>query len=195
MKILTHLGLGDQLLCYGMIKELSAKYDAIELFTKHHNMPTVCDLYAGTNIYPIAIDNEVEANEIMKRDTFNCLTIGYGKEDESLFGEQFHKDGGVLYATRWKHTLPIKTISKTDVIVLDTPDYPINIEGKRLTGKPSLFDYLPDLQNAREIHLIESSFKLFIELLSLDCELHYHYKKEKSWRIVPSKHNYIIHGT
>jgi hypothetical protein len=162
------------------------------VYCKHHNYHSVMDLYYGTNIkiIPITTDDDI---------FYYDKKIGFTKEceTEEIFGTEFYKQAGLPYEVRWKHK-PIMQEGyyyfdeRHEIVVCDSDNFKLDVEGYRPGGKKSIFEYISILENAKEIHCIESSFKQLIEFLNPKGKLIYHFKKEKSWRQVPSKHNWQI---
>lgn len=190
MIIYHHLGLGDHFICFGLVMELTKGNGSI--YCKEKNLKSVTDLYHGTNIKLIPIKDD---NEVTKYD----YKIGFNSEceNETEFGTEFYAQAKLDYKIRWKYKPNINrkrytNKKKQDIVICDSLEHKINIDGYRPTGKESIFDYIYILENAKEIHVIESSFKQLLEFLKPKGKLFYHFKKDKSWRIVPSKHNYII---
>mgnify|MGYP003347258529 FL=1 len=96
MIIYHHLGLGDHLICYSLVMELTKGNGSI--YCKHHNLKSVSDLYYGTNIKLIPIENDDDVGFYDKKIGFNSIC-----ETEDNFGEEFYKQAGLPYETRWKH--------------------------------------------------------------------------------------------
>ena len=51
-----NLGLGDHIICYGIVIELLTQYDYIILACKTHNMESVEFMYRGHNVLLISPD-------------------------------------------------------------------------------------------------------------------------------------------
>lgn len=185
MIIYHHLGLGDHLICYSLVMELTKGNGSI--YCKRHNLASVSDLYYGTNIWLIPIDSDDDVKNYDIKIGFNSQC-----ETEENFGEEFYRQAGLKYEDRWKHK-PIMQegyyhhLERHDVVVCDSDVHKINVEGYRPNGKSSIFEYINIIENAKEVHCIESSFKQLIEYLEPKGKLIYHFNKQKSFRNVKSK--------
>ena len=70
-----HLGLGDHIVCNGLVRNLIKDIKGpIELACKHHNVSSVRQLYRNSNIIidPVAVDSEAESHY----DEKNVIKIG-----------------------------------------------------------------------------------------------------------------------
>lgn len=184
MIIYHHLGLGDHLICFSLVMELTGG-DGY-LYCKKNNIDSVSDLYYNTKIKLIEINDDSEIKEYDIKIGFNNVC-----ETELNFGEEFYRQAGLKYEDRWKHSPSMQEgyyylSEKHDIVVCDSPEYKINIDGYRPNGKKSIFHYINIIENAKEVHCIESSFKQLIEYLKPNGKLIYHFKKEKSFRNVKS---------
>lgn len=77
--ILTHLGLGDNICCLGIIKYLNKYYDIIYYVVKKHNTNTVKTLLSNMNniiIYEVDDDKEISIKSGYSIDKFNQITNG-----------------------------------------------------------------------------------------------------------------------
>jgi len=201
MIIHHHLGLGDHFICYGLVRHFSESED-VTLVCKKTNHETVVDMYKHHCIEIICVDDDSGANEIFKGSRRKILKIGFTSEceTEEEFGREFYRQAGLPYETRWKYELPkpnkvIQPVIKNQVIIADSADYPIFIGASsftRLIDVGSMLQWKEVLENASEIHCIESSVKQYIEFLNPKGKLFLHKFKGKSWRVVPSKHNWTI---
>ena len=178
-----HLGLGDHLMCYGLVKELKPDY----LVCKKVNAESVRYMYRDTNIELIEVDNDCDAPD-------GTIKIGFSKETETeeIFGTEFYRQAGLPYETRWKHKINIdceQVKGEGNFIHL-----PFEMEGFKplYTLSKNIYSYRDIIENAPEVHVMESSFRQLIEFLDPKGKLYLHFNEEKSWRIVPSKHKWII---
>lgn len=190
MIIYHHLGLGDHFILYSLVIELTGGNGSI--YCKKQNEKSVMELYYGTNIKLIVVNSDADVKQYDKK-------VGFTNdvELEKNFGETFYKQVGLKYKDRWKHKPILKQpieffIKYPEIVVCDSPEHIIDIEGYRPNGRENIFDYIRYLQNAKEIHCIESSFKQLIEVIETKAKLIYHFKKTKSWRKVKSKKKWQV---
>lgn len=195
MIIYHHLGLGDHLICYGLVMALNPTH----LICKEINLPTVRDMYKYTGIELISVKDDKEAEEAVKGYRHKKIGFTDATMTEEKFGEEFYKQAGVDYETRWHYKinteapqvpgqgnfvhLPDKSIIRRVIKNQIVPDYSIS---------PNIFGYKNIIENAAEVHVQESSFRQMIEFLQPKGKLYLHFDKEKSWRVVPSRHNWIV---
>ena len=58
---MPHLGLGDHIICNGILRKLREDYDIVHMPVKRHNYQTVKDMVrddAGIELIPVGDDNE-----------------------------------------------------------------------------------------------------------------------------------------
>lgn len=198
-----HLGLGDHIVCYGLVRHIAAN-QAVYLFTKEHNIPTVSAMYAGCNVHIISVQDDQHAAQWETHPDY--VRYGFKNENEDVFGAEFYKQAGVPYEYRWKY-YPERdmvreqafydSFGQQDVFIHDDAQrgYVINKEGFRanIYYTPNILDYGMLIENAKEVHCIESSFRLFIDFLNPKGVLYLHFNNEKSFRIVPTKHIWKVY--
>ena len=102
---LTHLGMGDLILCNGMIREVKKQNDIVFVPVKVHNLLNFKDLFKDdNNIKPLIANNDLEAinysngffDNIIKTGIFSNNKIKYEN-----FCEQFYLQANVDYSKRW----------------------------------------------------------------------------------------------
>jgi hypothetical protein len=191
MRIHHHLGLGDHFVCYGLVRSLQDKYGGVEVFAKSNNYNSVVSMYDGTGINVIRVNSDDECISDLKIG-FNDTTM-----TENIFGEEFYRQAGVPYENRWKYEIkkynaPIQ--KKIPIFVHDDigRGYSIKVDGFRPYLTDNIFDWSYAIENADEVHCIESSFRLMIDFLKPKGKLFLHFNEEKSFRIVPTKHKWIV---
>jgi hypothetical protein len=200
MNLLTHLGLGDHLITYGLVRELEQRYGSINLFCKPHNKQSLSSIYLGTNVSLIVVENEQQAFEYMAKDIYNSMKIGYKSQSETElnFGESFYKEANVNFEVKNKYKIGRSNYQITSLIydkfIHDTAVFKIEDKGFRPAFETTedITDYCDMIENAKEVHVIESSFKQLIEFLNPKGKLFLHKFENKSFRVVGSKHDWTI---
>lgn len=205
MNLLTHLGLGDHLITYGLVRELANRYDHNEInvgiFCKEQNLESLLSMYKYTNVGIIVptIKDETEAFERMRHHPYTSLKIGYTSQSETEinFGESFYKQAGIDFECRYKYQIGRNEKQITidsNIFVHDTDNFIIKVEGFRphIDITPDITQYCDAIENASEVHVIESSFKQLIEFLNPKGKLFLHKFENKSFRVVSSRHNWEI---
>ena len=117
-----HLGLGDHIVCNGMVRELHKKYDKFVMPVKCHNVKSVSRMFEDLdNVRLLSVINDFEADSHALNYTrigFEVLNLGhYGSsfmQNVKTFDESFYVQAKVEYEKRW-----------------DTFFYPINKEKER----------------------------------------------------------------
>ena len=161
MRVHHHLGLGDHFVCYGLVRTLQDRHGGIELYCKKNNYNSVKTMYKGTGINILLVDSDLECNP--------DIQIGFtdATMTEEKFGEEFYRQASVPYENRWKYSIehdhePIKL--DVDRFIHDDQQrgYKIELDGFRPYLTDNIFDWSYAIENAKEVHCIESSFRLKI---------------------------------
>tara|TARA_R110000744_G_C19305164_1_gene556114 strand:+ start:51 stop:734 length:684 start_codon:yes stop_codon:yes gene_type:complete len=189
--LFLHLGLGDHIICQGMVNILHSLYDELYIPVKHHNTTSVhhmCKDLKSVKLLPC--DGDEEARELCQEYTghwgADLLATGNHSNnpvDESVgpFDERFYIQLGVDFdeSWNWHPKAPKETnqeilnlIPEEDFCFIhDDPSRGFNIDicglpvvRNTVMGK-TIFDYIPLLENATEIHCMDSSFALMIDRL------------------------------
>ena len=89
-----HLGLGDHLMCHGIVREYANAYDKVITFAKPHNYESVCFMYRDLLNLEVVKANDSEARKyINKNPQVFVQYIGFGgldyASDQSL-DQQFY---------------------------------------------------------------------------------------------------------
>lgn len=206
--IYHHLGLGDHIICNGMIRYFCKKYDNIVIFCKTNYYDNVSYMYRDLNnleIFNFSDDVEVvqfiNGNLNVKN---NLIKPGFENLDSCLdrmtFDEAFYHLAGLDFQIRFdefyferdieKEDKVCKTLNPDDekyIFVLDDPKRGYNIDMGKVTDEYKvirndyqfkMFDYIKLLENAEEIHMMQTGF--------LDMVNSYKMDKPKIYR-----HNYV----
>ena len=209
--IYHHLGLGDHLICNSIIRYYSKLYDKIYLFVKNRNLSSVEFMYRDLkNIsYIIGDDDNVRTyinNNIKK----NFLVIGFVNftKININFDEFFYLQSKLNFKNKWtnfhierdivseKKLFDSYNLKKNEYIfVHDDKIRGYIIEDNLLPKdikiiKPDIklnnnfFDYIYIIENAKEIHCIDSSYLNLIDLLQIKNDL-YFYKNRRNDKLTP----------
>lgn len=206
--IYHHLGLGDHIICNGMIRYFCKKYDNVVIFCKTNYYDNVSYMYRDLNnleIFNFSDDVEVvqfiNGNFNVKN---NLIKPGFGNLDSCLdrmtFDEAFYHLAGLDFQIRFdefyferdleRENEVCKTLNPDDekyIFVLDDPNRGYNINMSKVTDEYKvihndyqfkIFDYIKLLENAEEIHMMQTGF--------LDMVNSYKMDKPKIYR-----HNYV----
>jgi len=190
-----HLGLGDHIICHGIVVELLKDYDKIIMPVKNHNVKSVEFLCQGLNVCIIPVDDDMGAYKAAKETEGDHLGLGFhGKNflrDHNNFSKSFYEQAHVEFSKAWDNfkikrnmqaenklceglinTRPFAFVhddKSRDLVAhkLKT-SLPIVRPSKSLSD--TIFDYCSIIEEADELHLIDSSFALLADRLSLKAQ-------------------------
>ena len=186
-----HLGLGDHIICQGMVNILHSLYDRFLIPVKHHNITSVhhmCSGLKGVELLPC--NDDEEARELYQGyiGTVDLLATGHHNANywnssvmPYLFDERFYMQLGINFDESWNWHPEAPEEPNQEILDLipeegfcfihDDPSRGFNID---IRGLPTvrntvmgrtIFDYIPLLENATEIHCMDSSFAIMIDRL------------------------------
>lgn len=203
--IYHHLGLGDHIINNGMVRHFYKEYGAITLFSYKHNVKNVQYMYRDLqNFQVIGIESDYQADTYISKNDLDCLKIGFSDLSDVMpelpFDKAFYKLAGLDFSVRFdefyferdleKEKEVLNTLNPTGekfVFVHDDSDRGFSIDMNKVKTdykivmndkRFNVFDYITLIENAEEIHFMQSSFK----------ELMCSYKLEKPTLY---QHNYV----
>ena len=190
-----HLGLGDHIICNGLIRYISQKY-TVKLFCKNKNLNNVSIMFRdNNNISLIGIDSDEDI------DTFhvdNKLTVGVALNTafnlnrlNCCWDQIFYEQANIPFEISWlnfKINQPIQQNSKPDepyAFICDRGSDGINGIDENIIDKSLIkiysntggfFDNIDLISRASEIHCINSAYIHLIDrlLISDRIKLFYH---------------------
>ena len=227
---MPHLGLGDHIICNGLVRKLRETFDIVYMPAKHHNAHSVRDLFhddEGIEIIPVKGDQDAKD----KRDLFasyvdEIINIGHFGADFlencKSFDESFYTQCGFPFKDRWSAFFYERDKDKEEELyhelATDEPYVFVHDDLKRRyiidnkhfgTGLPvirpahlfgdkslnSLVHYGKVIEEAHEIHCIDSSFACYIEHLNTKkvkkMVLHRYIKQEKELQTHDKNHPFF----
>jgi hypothetical protein len=206
--IYHHLGLGDHIICNGMVRHFCKKYDNIVVFCKDQYYENVSYMYRDLNNLEIFsfLDDQQVIDFINRNITVknNLIKPGFENLDSCLdrmtFDEAFYYLAGLDFQIRFDEFYFERDLEKEEevcktlnpdgekyIFVLDDPKRGYNIDMDKVTNEYKvirndyqfkMFDYIKLLENAEEIHTMQTGF--------LDMINSYQMNKPKIHR-----HNYV----
>jgi hypothetical protein len=196
MIIYHHLGIGDHIICNGLVRNLYKKYGSVDLFCYGYNEANVKYMYRDLkNLNTIPVSSDQEANSIIIKNNFDVLKIGfenlYMNELSESFDIGFYKMADLPLSSKFDDFYLERDMEKEILISKDlNPENEpyIFIHGDldmskirqdiKIIHNPkeySLFNLISLLENAEEIHVMESSLKCLINQYKLTKpKLYYH---------------------
>lgn len=203
----AHFGLGDNLICLGLLRTLAEKnpdvrYHLACLPQYFHSIAWM--LQSSKNIFPSAVTSGREARQLANFLNATYQTIGIHNIDIKRFDESFYEEYGIPFEYRWsKAAAPpgpqsevlykqLNPQNEPFMLVCRTESgnntYPLKIENpsklKVIEIYPAthnIYDWTKLVESAAEIHSIDTSFLHFVEnvLYEKSCgKLYYHFARE-----------------
>jgi hypothetical protein len=183
-----HLGLGDHIICNGLVRYLS-QTNLIKLFCKTHNINNVKQMYLDNhNIDLIDVYNDNEAEKIGLTNKENYIRIGvalngnWPPQMEESWDRVFYYQLNIPYEYSWslfKYNRPssIQNIVPNNNYAFicnkgsdgqDRIDYSkIDTSLQKVySDQGGFFDNLDLITNATEIHCVNSSYIHFIDRIT-----------------------------
>ncbi len=196
--IVHHLGLGDHIICNGLVRELLKLDNSLFLHypVKKHNFNNVKAMLSDleNKIKLVAIQNDEEmlkyaslfsSSKQIKLGVFNSSWHSL----ESNWCERFYEQANIDYSKRWDYSFDISLqnnvlpeVSDEFVFIHDDIKRNYSIDSGKLTKnnyihyrpggveqtlgqtyEHTIFDYIPIIMNAKEIHCINSCFSIMID--------------------------------
>lgn len=175
--IYHNLGLGDHIICNGLVREI-AKRDSVSLFCKPHNEVSVKFMYRDIDVNVVVVGSD---DEIDKSLYDNILDVHFtGRLPAGIVGsfdEAFYKIAGIDPGLRWNSFYVERDLDAEQAIIdkfyfdgcnfiHDDDRHKIEVEnGIRPTIGVSnnIFDFCGLIEKANEVHCFESSFMFMID--------------------------------
>jgi hypothetical protein len=199
-----HLGLGDHISCHGIVRYYCEKYEKVNLFVKEHNYKNVSYMFNDIKNINYLIGDDNFANDFLVRNNIrNVRYIGFNLSNNTNLEKQFYKMAGVPIDFKWdkfhinrdiereKEIFDQYGLEKNNYIFLHRGDYEIKEEylssGLKIIEpkEHGLFDWMYVIENAKEIHCIDSSFICLIDCMKLDEDIkiynHRYVRKYPDW--------------
>jgi hypothetical protein len=203
-----HLGLGDHIICNGMVRHFCKTYDNIVLFCYTHYYENISYMYRDLeNLEIFTFDNDQELEIFVKRNTVvenNLIKPGFDNLDACLdrmtFDEAFYHLAELDFSVRFdefhiprdlEREQEVCEILNPDnekyIFVLDDPKRGYHIDMNKVSSEYKIitndyrflmFDYISLLENAEEIHMMQTGFLDLVNCYKMD--------KPKIYR-----HNYV----
>jgi len=211
--IYHHLGLGDHIICHGIVREYAQRYGELGLFCKSCNYDSVKAMYSDIPVTIIKVADDYTARAFMKSFTqFTFHSIGFKDlNDTEQFDYQFYKLAGVPFEYRHtKFLIPSNTDKEDELVKIKGKKEPfalvhddlrrnylidrnkINLPCVNVEKIPGfeLSNYIGLIKQASEIHVIDSSFMFMVDYLNLDLSgkglfIHRYARPNQDW-LLPS---------
>jgi hypothetical protein len=237
VKVYTHNHIGDLLICYGGIKELSKNYDEITIRTYQKYLENVKRLYSSIeNVNVINVeDNPWHNADIIFGCTdwwFNQVQYWYNLKnpkipyelgEEMIFDRYWYNMINMPLSLKWDNFYLKRNIVEEHKVFYEIlelhdnekyiflHDDPYNIDEDRTIKRTqidsnlkiidigkyqniSILDTAFLIENAKEVHVINSAFLTFIDLMNIKHDnLNYHkYARSNPVEQVALRLNWVI---
>lgn len=192
-----HMGLGDSLICLGLVKTLAANAPECRFYfacLPNYFYSVAWMLKDIDNVFPVAVNSGREARQYAQFKNARYFPIGINNVDIRRFDESFYKQHQVPLNNRWElsgtppgpnadllynrlnpKNLPYRLICRQDssgikhsLSLKSAPDV-LEIEVHPATN--NIFDWAHLVLGALEVHTIDTAFIHFVEnILSADTK-------------------------
>lgn len=188
--IYHHLGLGDHITCHGIVRTYCENYDRVNLFVKEHNYDNVSYMYNDINNLNLIVGNDVDVVKYINDNNIkNVRYIGFNLNNWENLELQFYRMAGTPIEYKRKKFFINRDLDKeiqifnelklekNNYIFLHKGDYEINHQyitpGLKIVEPKThdFFDWIYVIENAKEIHCIDSSFLCLIDNLQLNEDI------------------------
>lgn len=210
-----HLGMGDHFVCNGLVNYLSQKYDLIYLACKKSNFNTINFLYSDNHkveVFSIKDSEHLEVKYFSEFMSVPVLRVGFEYCNRNEWNTSFYSQLGIDFSVRYemfhipdnvpnekdiydlfskeKYCLVHRESSESEYNLKIDTDLPIVEIQKSTDPYGNLLNYRKLIQNATEIHCVNSSIFHLVDSIKTDANLIYHdirkrdFKILNKWRIV-----------
>lgn len=205
----THQGLGDHIVCNGLINHFSEKFEQIYLPVKSRDINNITHLYRGaSNIEIFKIENDTEEEDVQefsKTNKLKILKVGF-KKRLPPFNKSFYSQFNLPYSISFeKFDLQRDENKETELFNYLKDYYNIKKEFQLVHNQSSfgkvelrtnknlpsiyidkdtdifknIFYYLKVIELASEIHCLDSSFLHLVERVQTKANLYFHNIKKE----------------
>jgi len=187
--IYHHLGLGDHIVCNGLVRYLYEKYSHVILFCYHHNLKNLQYMYRdlkNLTLYPMNSDNEI--NNFINTNGISVYKIGFEKMgqfyNDNTFDKAFYDIAGLEFNVRYDKFFLLRNVERENMVyhelnpnnekyifVHDDPSRGFSINPEKHRGdlkiikndkRFNIFEMMKIYENAEEIHFMESSISALL---------------------------------
>jgi hypothetical protein len=204
----VHFGLGDNLICLGLVRTIAdrnpnTRYHLACLPQYFHSVAWM--LQSSKNVFPTVVTSGREARQLANFLNATYQTVGIDNIDIKRFDESFYEEYKVPFEYRWsKSYAPAGLLSEDLYKKLNPQNEPYMLVCRTESGNNTyslkinnpanlkvieifpathnIYDWTKLVEDANEIHSIDTSFLHFVENVlhdKADKPLFYHLAKKK----------------
>lgn len=189
--VFPHLGLGDALICNAIFRHLATLHSQVVILCKPHNTATVSFMLRDVpNIETFSVQDDTEAKSACDaaiKQGFVTFGLGFwGSQpfDVKQWDREFYRQANLLFQDRWSQFKVARQPSREleppttpFALVHDDPARNYHIRSATLPKLPiiridpaksgNLFDWWGHIEQATELHFMESSPAILADSLPL----------------------------
>lgn len=216
-----HLGMGDHILCNGIVRHYAKKYDKIFLFSKKHNLKNVKYMYRDLNNIEYLDGSGPEDRNVRLFLDINphVPLLKITNNDKWEFDKEFYKNAKLPFSAKWDYFYLERDMKREkevyyDILGLkDKEEYifihkgndktnfreeffPDNIKIVRPDDQSiGLFEFLYVMEKSNAIHMGDSSFLCLVDTIQLqhnNLNFHEYIRTTGPHPILSSKLNWNV---
>ena len=188
--------MGDHIVANGMVRTIAKEYDKVYVFCKPRYIKNVTFMYRDLSKIKIIALDDIDVRIFIKFNPNNNYLIAghapfmkiYNSPQNTLqLDEIFYQLAGVPFENKWKEFYLKRDMEREKELFnsykINEPFIFVHDDDKRKITKElpsikiihsipeiSIFDYLYIIENAQEVHVINSSFFVLIDCMNLRQE-------------------------
>jgi hypothetical protein len=177
--IYHHLGLGDHIICNGLVRHIKKFEDVVYVFCKPHNTKNVEYMYRDNpNIKVLSVGEDIDVMRYINNNKISnqIIKVGFDKLNNkySTFDEEFYESLDISFLVRFDDFYIERDLNLEKKIIKElNPNnekyiFTHNVDKSKIKtnlkiiDNPvnySIFNLISLIENAEEVHLMESSVK------------------------------------
>lgn len=186
--IYHHLGLGDHIICNGLVRYIKKFEDVVYVFCKPHNTINVEYMYRDNpNIKVLSVGEDIDVVNYINNNNISdkVIKIGFDKLNNecNTFDEEFYESLNIPFLVRFDDFYIKRNLDLEQKIIKElNPNnekyiFTHNIDKSKINtnlkiiDNPvnySIFNLVSLIENAEEVHLMESSIKNLINSYKME---------------------------
>jgi DNA-directed RNA polymerase subunit L len=186
--IYHHLGLGDHIICNGLVRYIKKFEDVVYVFSKPHNTINVEYMYRDNpNIKVLSVGEDIDVVNYINNNNISdkVIKIGFDKLNNecNTFDEEFYESLNIPFLVRFDDFYIKRDLDLEQKIIKElNPNnekyiFTHNIDKSKINtnlkiiDNPvnySIFNLISLIENAEEVHLMESSIKNLINSYKME---------------------------